>query len=497
MGSSKKIAKGVFWTTLQTLINGIYGFISVPLLIAYFGKANYGLIGLALSINVYLRLMDLGFNNTSVRYFSNWCAQKKYDKVKRLFSTNLTFYGTLGLINALILIIVSFFSSEIFDVTKEQNIILNNLLYILAISAFIGWYTSVFNQILQGNEYVGWVQKFIFIPKCLQIIILILTLTLHFNIEVYYSLTTFSIFTTLPIVIGKIKKVCPYISFCPGFDKNIFKEMLPYSLQIFSFGFFQFSANYLRPVILGIRGNIESVADFRVLNGMVNIVIMLGGMFLGIIMPSASKVVAQNNLEAQDKIAYQGTRFLSIFVCFCSFGMMSISRDLITAYVGQDYLYLVLWMNIWLTMTALTSHIQCMSSLILAGTNVKGITISTIIASLVTIVSCWFLTPFLQVGGAILSYALFGVIILSYYYLYYYKNVMHKDPIKIFFCSFFPSFLIGITSACIIMLIEIDMGKWWNIIIKGLTFISIYTTVSYFIMNKEEKLFLRNLVFNK
>ena len=75
MGSSNKIAKGVFWTTLLNIVNGIYGFISVPILIAYFGKADYGLIGLAMSVNVYLRLMDLGFNSTNVRFFSNWLAK--------------------------------------------------------------------------------------------------------------------------------------------------------------------------------------------------------------------------------------------------------------------------------------------------------------------------------------------------------------------------------------------------------------------------------------
>lgn len=69
MGSSKRIASGFIWTTLQTIINGVYGFVSVPLLLAHFGKANYALIGLAMSINVYLGMMDLGFNNTSVRYF--------------------------------------------------------------------------------------------------------------------------------------------------------------------------------------------------------------------------------------------------------------------------------------------------------------------------------------------------------------------------------------------------------------------------------------------
>ena len=32
MGSSNKIARGVFWTTLLNIVNGVYGFISVPVL---------------------------------------------------------------------------------------------------------------------------------------------------------------------------------------------------------------------------------------------------------------------------------------------------------------------------------------------------------------------------------------------------------------------------------------------------------------------------------
>lgn len=497
MGSSKRIASGFIWTTLQTIINGVYGFVSVPLLLAHFGKANYALIGLAMSINVYLGMMDLGFNNTSVRYFANWCAKKNFDLVKKLFSTNLIFYGSLGFVNSLVLLVVSCFSLQIFDVSAEQDIVLKHLFYILSISAFIGWYTSVFNQILQGNEYVGWVQRFVFIPKCVQILVLVLTLTSNFSIELYYGLTVFSAFLTMPIVIWKIKKVCPYISFKPSFDKAIFKEMLPYSLQVFSFGFFQFSANYLRPVILGIRGNIESVADFRIVNGIVGIVIMLGGMFIGIIMPSASKVVAMNNLEAQDRIAYQGTKFLSIFLCLVSFGMMSISRDLLLAYVGPAYLHLLVWLNLWLIMTAVGSHIQCMSSLILSGTKISGVTIPTITAAVVTIVACWILTPFFQVGGAIIAYSLFSLILVGYYYLYYYQKKMHKDSWRLFSKSFLPSFLLGFALSLICINLPIDLGKWGTLICKGLIFAVAYLSLSYLYLNNDERSFLFNLIKRK
>lgn len=205
MNSSKKIVKGFAWTTIVNIVNGVYGFISVPILIAYFGKSDYGLIGLAMSVNVYLRLMDMGFNTTNIRYFSNWLAKDDSLKVKRLFQTSLSFYGVLGLLNAIIMLIISAFSDTIFNVSPQQDLIIKHLFYILAISAFISWFTSCFDQLIKANEYVGWTQKMTLLPKCIQIIILVLTVTIGFNIEMYYTLTTFSMFIIIPIMAKKSK----------------------------------------------------------------------------------------------------------------------------------------------------------------------------------------------------------------------------------------------------------------------------------------------------
>ena len=89
MGSSQKIVSGVLWSTLFNIVNAVYSFVAVPILIGYFGKSQYGLIGLAMSINVYMRLMDMGFNSTNVRFFSTWLAEHNLDKVRKAFQTSL------------------------------------------------------------------------------------------------------------------------------------------------------------------------------------------------------------------------------------------------------------------------------------------------------------------------------------------------------------------------------------------------------------------------
>lgn len=501
MSSSKSIASGVLWSTVYNLINGIYGFISVPLLIVYFGKANYGLIGLAMSINIYLRLMDLGFNSTNVRFFSNWLAKQDFSSVRKLFQTSLAFYGSVGLLNAIILLIISYFSISIFHLNSEQDAILKTLLQILAVSAFISWFSSCFDQLIKAYEYVGWMQKITIIPKIAQILILALTIWLHFSIEWYYALTVFSTILIIPIAVRKITNIAPYISFLPVLDKQTLHTILPYCLNIFSFGIFQFSINYLRPVFLGMQGNIESVADYRILNGIIAIVLMLGGTFMSVMLPSASKVVALENRSAQNRIAYDGTKYISILLCFCCFGMMSVTREVLLLYVGSEYLYLTFWLNMWL-LTTLMGHNQAISSLILSGNNIRAITYSTIVASVIGLLLCWFLIPYYGIGGTVIGYAVYGIIQILFYYLYYWPRKMGLNSWRIFRNSFCPCVTTGVIAMliarCCILQIIPTQSPIFRIFCGGILFFCVYSLFTFFwILNSSDKNFFWGLLCKK
>ena len=250
MGSSKKIVSGVIWSTIVNVINALYGFIAVPILINHFGKAEYGLIGLAMSVNVYMNLMDMGFNSTNVRFFSTWLAQNKHERLLKGFQTSLSFYSIIGLINAGILVVVALFSNSIFNVTTTQDNILKHLFYILAISAFCQWFSSCFDQIIKATENVAWIQKRTLVTKILMILALGLTVWFDFSIELYIILTCLAQLAIVPMSVGMIRRQIPYISFMPKWDKQSFRDMLPYCMNIFSFSLFQFSFYNLRPVFL-------------------------------------------------------------------------------------------------------------------------------------------------------------------------------------------------------------------------------------------------------
>ena len=498
MGSEKKIVSGVVWSTMATVVNAVYGFIAVPILISHFGKAEYGLIGLAMSVNVYMNLMDMGFNSTNVRFFSAWLAQKNYPRLLKGFRTSLSFYGTVGLVNAAVLLAVAAFSGHIFNVTAGQDAILKHLFYILAVSAFCQWFSSCFDQLIKATENVAWIQKRTLVTKLLMTAVLAATVLLDLSIEAYYALTCLAALAIVPMSVGKIRKETPFVSFLPKWDKSSFMEMLPYCMNIFSFSLFQFSFYNLRPVFLGIQGDIESVTDYRILNGVINVVTMLGGAFTGILLPSTSKVVATHNEAAYYRVAYDGTRYISILICFCCFGMMSVGPEVLTMYVGESYLYLVPWFNLWLLCT-LGTHNQAISSLILAGSDIRALSYSTAVSSIVGLVLSWCLIPRYLIGGVCIAFAVYAVMQLVFYYCYYWPRRMGIDSVRVFSKCFLPSVLTGVASMLAVRCVLGHTVRFdsvpANFLCGGIAFAALYAALTcLFAMNREDRNFFMKIL---
>ncbi len=497
MGSSNKIADGVFWSIIANAVNSIYGFISVPILIDHFGKAEYGLIGLAMSINIYLQLMDMGFNTTNLRFYSSWLAKGEKEKTNKLFQSSLSFYSLVGIVNAVVLFGISLFSDRIFELSAIQDIVMKRLIYILMVSAFFNWLSSCFDQLIRATENVAWCQKRALIPKMIQIAVLFCTVYFEFSITVYFLLTTFAMFSIIPLSVSKIRVELPFVSIIPRPHWSILKETLPYCLNIFFLGIFQFSFYNLRPVILGIQGDIELVADYRILNGIVAIVTIFSNTFMSALLPSSVKVVARNDKVAFYRIAYSGTKYLSIVCSFCCFGMIAISKEVVSLYVGDSFLYLVPWLNLWL-LCALVSHNQVISSLILSGVDIKPVTYNTAVSSFVGLSAAWLLIPEYQIGGVVIAFGIYVVMQLLFYYLYYWPRKMKIDSWRVFSKSFAPAVFIGCFPVTVGNIMKFNhVSATISLIVKATLFCLFFAAATYIFSNREDRAFISKSILSK
>ncbi|MCD7973948.1 MAG: oligosaccharide flippase family protein [Candidatus Azobacteroides sp.] len=186
----KYIANSFIWSSIAKILNAILKFVSIPLLLGYFGKDNYGLLTLAVATNAYMQLLDMGMNTGSVKFISQWISAKDFDRVNRVARTNLTVYIFLGIINSLILLLLAWSGESIFKITSEEFQTFRYLLYILAGTSIINWTIFVFNQLLVADERMAFTQQILSIRSILNLITVVLAIHLKWTLIEYFLCDT-------------------------------------------------------------------------------------------------------------------------------------------------------------------------------------------------------------------------------------------------------------------------------------------------------------------
>lgn len=434
-------ANSFVWGVIAKLLDAIIKFITIPLLLTYFGKENYGLLTLAIATNAYMSLLDMGMNTGSVKFFSQWIATGNYDMLNRVSRTNLTFYLILGCISSLILILLSLFADSIFNISSQQVVVFQSLLYILAAISLVNWMTFVFIQLLIADEKIKNIQQILSVKSILSLVVVFVTI--HFKLSLIQYFIIYLSANSLIIV--------PYYIICK--KRNLIQSLIPasfwkdfsvifkYSLAIFAMGLFQFTATQSRPLVLGIFSTegVSILTEYRIVEVFPIFIISIGGMLISIFLPKASKYILNKDKNGIENFAYRGTLYTSILISILCFPIVLVSRELITLYVGEEYQHLYIWLSIWIFTLIIFLHNSPVASLVLATGRTKVLVYSSAIACIVSIVLNAILCPLLGVGSAVIGYLMYILIQMSFYYFYFNNRILGLDSCKIFKSFILPT----------------------------------------------------------
>ena len=499
MSKSKVIFSGVAWTVIQNVINILYGIVSVPFLINYFGKEEYGLIGLALSVNIYIQLLDMGMTNSNVRFFSEYLAKGEKDNVQKLFSLTHLFYTVIGLLNALILFGLSFCVDGLFKVTLEQAITLRNLLWILALNATFSWISVCFDQFLRANEMIDWIKKRLTFLKVMQFAILWATIWLHLSIEVYFFGYIFMATVILPLTIIKAKKLMPDLKLNWKFDRVIFHSIFPYALSIFSFSIFHYIAFNFRPLFLGNMSGPGAVAEYNVMNTIAMVVTVISGSFMQVLLPIVTKMTVRQERESIQRMMFSGTKYVAILLSVIVFLLIINIDDLFKLYVGEEYVSLSKWMILWL-LTLLLSHRNVMTSLVFTEKRIKSVAIMGAVAMCLALACYFIFIPIYGVGGVVIGFAAHELTHTLFYYFYFLPRKFKINTWEVFAKGVLPVWLVlGIV--CILVnyaFNAVTLSTLMMVIIKTLCCGIVYLILVWLVLfSKGDRDFVLGLVTKK
>ena len=446
----KYVTNSFVWGVVAKLLDAGIKFLTIPFLLRYFGKENYGLLTLAIATNAYMTLFDMGVNTGAVKFFSQWIASGKYDLLHRVAQTNITFYLGVSFINSIVLVALGTWGESIFQVTPEQFVTFRYLLYILAIFSIVQWINSVFNQLLIADERIAFIQQIGSIRSILGLILVGVTVLFKWPLVhyffVYVSIDILVVMSCLVLC----KKRDLIVSVWPAFYWKEFSIVFKYGLAILAMSLFQYTATQSRPLILGIFSNsgIGILSEYRVIEVFPVFIISLSGMLISIFLPKTAKAIHSNNKVAIEKMAYEGTKYTSILVSILCFPVILNAQELLILYVGSEYSHLTLWLSVWIFTLILSLHNSPVSSLVLATGKTRMLVYSSAIACVVSIVINVLFCNTLGVGSAVIGYLVYLIIQMSYYYFYFNNKILGLDSFKVFKSFVVPTLIGLITFLC-------------------------------------------------
>lgn len=497
-----------FWSTISKFLNAILGFISVPLLLGYFGKADYGLIAIATAWNGYVGLMDLGMNTGAVRYFSQWIAEGRKDYINNVARTNISFYLIISLINIAILLYLAFGGERFFSVTPEQFMKLRYCFLILCVFSSISWITHAYTQLLIAYKQVSYMMIIQSILVLLRFILLGLVFLLNLSLVEYFFILTLIISIAVIPYTYKCRRQGYIDSIKPAGYWKDFKCVLSFSLALFALSLFQLTAKNSRPIILSIFAvnGAESVTDFRIIEVIPNFIIMICGTFLSIFLPKTTEIFIKADQKEICGFVYKWTSLTTIIVCVMAIPFAIGSQDIISAYVGKSSAYLSKWLAIWSVFLIIQMHSTPAYSMILSLGKTKPLVISTAVCCVISIIVNISLCKIIPVGSAVLGYLIYLTLQTSFSYIYYYKRYLQLSRAKVLSTFFKPTILAIITGYVVYYInvecfisdfFEIERIQYvLNFLLKSLCWIIVYAA-SLFFFRVIDFRYIREVIRNK
>ena len=460
MVKSNYYISSFFWSTAAKILNAVWGFISVPLLLGYYGKAEYGLLSIATACNGYMHLLDLGMNTGAVKFYSQWKVESKIDKIFNVARTNITFYLLIAVVNIILLLFVAFYGENLFSVTHEQFLQLRMCLFVIAIFSVFSWITTVFNQLLIADKQMAFTMQ----VQCVQAVLKTFAVALVFIADL--TLTTYFFYLTAFVALAivpyayKCKKDGLIDSFKPSWCWGDFKVVMMFSLSIFALSLFQMTATQSRPILLSMFAvnGATAVADFKIIEVVPQLIIMIGGTFSGIFLPKTSEMVARKDEKAMHDFAYKWTTYTTVVVAMMCFPFILCAREVLSAYVGSDYSYLSKWLIVWCVTVLIQMHTTPGNALVLAQGKTRLLVKITAMACIISMLLNVFLCRYIDVGSAVIAYFVYVLIIIGLYYVSFYKKLLQLDRLRLFKCFAVPTLIAVAVFFCVSFItVSVDM----------------------------------------
>ncbi|WP_282035632.1 oligosaccharide flippase family protein [Saccharicrinis aurantiacus] len=495
--SINQLKVGAALSYLNIIVVNCIGLILTPFIIRSLGDSEYGLYTLIGSFVAYLTLMDLGLNNTIVRFVSKYRAEKDREEEKKFLGRIYVIYGAISLLVTMIGLILYFNIETIFseslsiDQIKKAKVMYLILVFNIAISLPGGSFTAICNAyehfvFPRVINFVRYLVRAITVVAVLKLGGKAISLVILDTILNIIGITTLFLYTKRNIKIRVVFSNIRFSTIIPIFNYSIWIFIIAITQS------FQWNAGQL---VLGINVNTVTVAVYAV-------GIMLGtyyGAFAGaintLLLPKANQMVVQDKSPNElTLIIIKVGRLCNGISLLILSGFYLFGETFIHLWVGDGYResWLVAFLVMLVTTIPLSQSFG--HSILEAQNKIRFKALANLATIIIGVLIGLVLSKKFGIKGMIypLTAAMFmNVIISNLYFRYvfgfkillFYSKVYFKQTLLLLFLVISGNYILNYLSISF---------TWTNLGITIAIYTIIYSMAFYFfIMNIEEKSLLR------
>ena len=237
MDNGKNLKWGVIFSYITMVVNLAVSVLYTPFLLGSLGQQQYGLYNLGQSVVSYLGLAEFGFGNAVVRYAAKYRAEGRMNETANLYGMFMRIYGVIAAGIFVIGTVICIFSDRFFVITTgaEGYRQLKVIIMIMVVNLTFSFATQTYTSIVTAYERFAFLKITNLIYILLKPAVMIPLLIWGYK-AIALSLVTMALTMGLHILnIYYVKKVLKVsINMKPSaFDKELFKEIIGYSVFIF------------------------------------------------------------------------------------------------------------------------------------------------------------------------------------------------------------------------------------------------------------------------
>ncbi len=335
-----QLKKGVVLSYLNIFLTNAVGIFLTPFMIHSLGKSDYGLYLLIGSFVTYISLMDLGLNNTIIRFVAKYRAEKDKIGEENFLATTMLIYFFISIIITIIGLSLYFNLESLFgkSLSAAEMVKAKLMFMILVFNMAITLPGGAFQAISSGYEQFVFPRITTTIRYVLRASLLVAILWLKGDSVSIVILDTVMNILFVSINMTFVFKYLKVKFKLHVFNRNLIKEIFSYSIWIFIYALVQQFQWQSGQVILGMKENTTTVAIFGV-------GVMLGtyyGAFAAainsVLLPKATKMVVNNNSsEELTMMMAKIGRITFLLLNLILIGFITFGKEFIFLWVGASF----------------------------------------------------------------------------------------------------------------------------------------------------------------